>query len=68
MAQIYQAAEATEAFGKPSRKANEDYPVGHCMKDELEKIFTSAQNAMERDLEKTTLADVIEAVKACKDS
>jgi Rrf2 family protein len=68
MAQIYLAVEASEAFGKPSRKANEDCPVGHCMKDELEKIFTSAQNAMERDLEKTTLADVIEAVKACKDS
>jgi DNA-binding IscR family transcriptional regulator len=30
----------------------------------LAKIFTSAQNAMERDLAKTTLADVMEMVKS----
>jgi Rrf2 family protein len=64
MAQIYRAVEAVEAFSKPTRKPNDDCPVGHCMREELEKIFTSAQNALERDLEKTTLADVIEAVKA----
>lgn len=64
MAQVYRAVEACETFGKPSKKANEDCPVGHCMKEELEKIFVSAQKAMEADLEKTTLADVMEAVKA----
>lgn len=65
MAQIYRAVEAVEAFSKPSRKPNEDCPVGHCMQKELDKIFTSAQNALEQDLEKTTLADVIVVVKAC---
>jgi Rrf2 family protein len=64
MAQIYRAVEAAEAFTTPSRKPNADCPVGHCMREELEKIFASAQNAMERDLEKTTLADVIDAVRA----
>jgi DNA-binding IscR family transcriptional regulator len=64
MAQIYRAVEAAEAFGKPSRKPNADCPVGHCMKEELEKIFQSAEDAMERDLEKTTLTDVMNAVKA----
>jgi len=64
MAQIYRAVEASEAFSTPPRKPNADCPVGHCMREELEKIFTSAQNALERDLEKTTLADVIDAVKA----
>lgn len=64
MAQVYRAVEAVEAFSKPSRKPNEDCPVGHCMREELEKIFASAQTALERDLEKTTLADVMEAVKA----
>jgi len=39
-------------------------PRRHCMREMLEEIFTSAQRAMERDLEKTTLADVIESVKA----
>lgn len=69
MAQVYRAVEAAEAFKTPSRKPKDDCPVGHCMKEELRKIFKSAENAMERDLEKTTLANVIEVVKAsCFDS
>jgi Rrf2 family protein len=64
MAQVYRAVEAAEPFRTPRRKPNEDCPVGQCMREELEKIFVSAENALERDLEKTTLADVIEAVKA----
>jgi DNA-binding IscR family transcriptional regulator len=63
MAQIYRAVEDIETFGTPSRKPNPDCPVGQCMREMLEEIFASAQRAMERDLEKTTLADVIEAVK-----
>jgi Rrf2 family protein len=65
MAQIYRAVEAADAFSTPPRKPNADCPVGHCIREELEKIFVSAQDALERDLEKTTLADVIEVVKAC---
>jgi Rrf2 family protein len=64
MAQIYRAVEGVETFKAPSKKPNADCPVGHCMLEALEKIFTSAEHAMERDLEKTSLADVIEAVKA----
>ena len=63
MAQIYRAVEEAETFGTPSRKPNPDCPVGQCMLKMLEEMFASAQRAMERDLEKTTLADVIEAVK-----
>jgi DNA-binding IscR family transcriptional regulator len=64
MAQVYRAVEAAEPFKNPRRKPNEDCPVGQCMRQEMEKIFVSAENALERDLGKTTLADVIEAVKA----
>jgi Rrf2 family protein len=64
MAQVYRAVEAVEAFTSPKKKPNEDCPVGQCMREEMEKIFISAQNALEKDLEKTTLADVLEAVKA----
>jgi Rrf2 family protein len=64
MAQVYRAVEAAESFKTPRRKPNEDCPVGQCMREELGKIFASAENALERDLEKTTLADVIVAVKA----
>ena len=64
MAQVYRAVEAADPFKNPRRKPNADCPVGQCMREEMEKIFKSAENALEQDLEKTTLADVIEAVKA----
>ncbi len=64
MAEIYNAVEDCEPFAKPSRKPNEACPVGHCIREELEKIFCSAQRALEQDLAKTTLAGLIEAVKA----
>lgn len=64
LAEIYRAVEDTESFSKPSRKPNEACPVGHCIREELERIFTSAQLALERDLAKTTLAGLIDAVKA----
>ena len=64
MAQVFRAVEASETFATPSRRPNPDCPVGQCMREMLEEMFRSAQQAMERDLEKTTLADVIESVKA----
>lgn len=64
LAEIYRAVEDSESFSKPPRKPNEACPVGHCIREELEKIFASAQSAMELDLAKTTLAGLIDAVKA----
>ena len=64
LAEIYRSVEDSEAFARPNRKPNAACPVGNCMREELEKVFASAQTAMERDLEKTTLAGLIEAVKA----
>ncbi len=63
LAQVYRAVEPAEAFATPSRKPSAACPVGQGMGAEFGKIFTSAQNAMQRDLQKTTLADVMEAVK-----
>lgn len=64
LAEVYRAVEACEPFAKPSRKPNDHCPVGHLMRQILEQIFLSAEKALERDLEKTSLADVIDAVKA----
>jgi len=64
LAEVYRGVEAAEPFAAPSRKPNAACPVGHCIKKTLEKVFASAQNALEQDLEKTTLADVFDAVKA----
>ena len=64
MAEIYRSVEDAESFSPPSRKPDAGCPVGSCIIDALAGIFASAQNAMERDLAKTTLADVIQTLKA----
>ena len=66
LAEVYRAVEAVEPFASPSRKANSACPVGYCIRETLNQVFASAENAMERDLEKTTLAGVINMIKtAC---
>ena len=64
LAEVYRAVEALEPFASPTRKANSACPVGHCIRKTLNQVFASAENAMERDLEKTTLAGVIGMIKA----
>jgi Rrf2 family protein len=64
LAEVYRAVEDVEPFASPARKANTACPVGHCIRETLNKVFASAENAMERDLEKTTLAGVIGTIKA----
>jgi len=64
MAEVYRSVEEAEPFATPARKPNEACPVGHCIRAALARVFGSAQSAMERDLAKTTLADVMDAVKA----
>jgi Rrf2 family protein len=64
LCEVFRAVEEAEPFGTPSKKPNAACPVGNCIRDTLEKVFLSAQEALERDLEKTTLAGIIEKVKA----
>ena len=64
LAEVYRAVEALEPFASPARKANSACPVGHCIRKTLNQVFASAENALERDLEKTTLAGVIGMIKA----
>ena len=64
LAEVYRAVENAEPFASPSRKPNAACPVGKCIRKTLDRVFASAQGALERDLEKTTLADVMGTVKA----
>ena len=64
LGEVYRSVEEIEPFATPSRKPNAACPVGHCIREELDRIFISARKALEQDLEQTSLADVIEAVKA----
>jgi Rrf2 family protein len=67
LAEVYRSVEDGEPFATPARKPSVACPVGHCIPDALAKVFASAQSAMERDLAKTALANVIDAVKAAGD-
>lgn len=66
MADIYRAVEAAEPFATPSQKPNQACPVGHGIRVALDRIFASAEAAMERDLARTTLAQVLVAVRTGK--
>ena len=47
----------------PARRPSTACPVGHCIRETLAKVFASARVALERDLARTSLADVLTAVK-----
>jgi len=64
LAEVYRAVEIAEPFASPSRKPNAACPVGRCIRETLDRVFASAQSALERDLEKTSLADVMDTVKS----
>jgi Rrf2 family protein len=69
LAEIYRAVELHEPFSSPARKPNAGCPVGNCIRKTLERVFASAENALEKDLEKTTLADVVRAAReSCQDA
>jgi Rrf2 family protein len=63
LAEVYRAVEPAVAFASPSRKPSAACPVGKCIREALGRVFASAQHALEQDLEKTTIADVMDAVK-----
>jgi len=65
LAEVFRAVEEQETFARPSGKPNLACPVAQCMRDELDRVFASARNALERDLERTTLAQLMEAARAC---
>ena len=65
LAQIYRAVEAEEAFVLPRKKPNCHCPVGSCISDTLGRVFTSAEDALVKDLESTTLAGIVDTVRNC---
>lgn len=65
LADAYRAVEDDEPFTMPPGKPDAGCPVGQCIQSTLKTVFTSAQDAMERELAKTTLADILETVKEC---
>jgi Rrf2 family protein len=64
MADVYRAVETEEPFALPRKEPNRACPVGQHIQDALETVFLSTQAALERELGKTTLADILESLKA----
>lgn len=65
LAEVFRAVEESETFARPSGKPNQACPVAQCMRAELDRVFASARRALERDLEQTTLGDLMEAARVC---
>src|SRR5436305_147740 len=65
LGEVFRAVEQEEAFCLPRNKPNQECPVGHCIQAALEEVFRSALQALEQDLRRTTLADIIKQVQHC---
>jgi Rrf2 family protein len=64
--EVYRAMEGHKLFAMTRRRPNRACPVGHCIQAALEDIFVSAQECLERDLARTTLADLVQTVTASR--
>ena len=65
LAEAYRAVENDEPFTLPPGKPNAACPVGQCIQATLETVFVAVQKALEQELARTTLADILQRVKAC---
>src|SRR5204863_1928634 len=63
--EVFRAVEEDDPFVMPKKKPNRACPVGNCIQIAIARVFESALTALEKDLERTTLADVLGTVNAC---
>jgi len=69
LAEVYQAVETDEPFASHSKRPNRACPVGNCIQAALEKVFASGEAALQRELAKTSLADILDCVhESCAQS
>ena len=61
--EVYRAVEHPVLFAMPRGHPDYACPVGSCIETTLERIFTSAQESLERDLARTTLSDIVQTTK-----
>jgi Rrf2 family protein len=64
LADVLRAVDPEEPFVRPPRKPNPDRPVGQCIETVLEKVFAAAQGALEKELEKSTLGDLLDMIQS----
>lgn len=67
LGEVYRAVDADKPYALSRQPPNDQCPVGHGIRTVLEQVFGSARAALEQELSKTTLAAVVEAVKAASE-
>ncbi len=63
LAEVYRAVKTPSPLALACRKPNGLCPVGHHISAVLKQVCASAQNALERDLARTTLASILASIK-----
>src|SRR6266403_1912417 len=61
---VYRAVEEHECFVMTRRKPDHACPVGQCIRGALETVFTSAEEAIIHELSRTTLAHILDRIRA----
>jgi Rrf2 family protein len=61
---VYQAVETGEMFGVPRNDPNPQCPVGRCVQSILGEHFLRFERAIEREMNKVTVADILSDVRA----
>jgi len=63
LAEVYSAVRCYEPFGLPKRRPNRRCPVGSCIRETLIEVFSTAREALERELGRKTLAGLIQQMQ-----
>lgn len=63
LAEIFRAVDGEERFILPARKPDAACPVGHRIRPAVQTVFDSARLALERDLSKRTLAELVAGLR-----
>ncbi len=64
LAEVYSAVCGTELFCMPRRHPNGQCAVGQGIRSALRPLFKSAESALERELARTTLASLLQSIRA----
>ena len=66
LGEVFRAVERADTFPLPRQKPNNACPVGNCIRSVLAQVFDSARAALEQELQKTSLADILQEVNGCQ--
>lgn len=63
LAEIFRAVDGEERFVMPARRPNTTCPVGQRIRPALQSVFDSARAALEQDLSRRTLAELVAGLR-----